>query len=133
MNWKTIKKGIAYAANKATQKTEELADLAAIKLKIAKLSSDRENEFIRLGKLTYKKLTSENDTSGKELTSKISQTAEKISDISDEINKLNLEYDAKKQEAEANKKAKKSRADDLSDIQIDTSVLDSFASEENNT
>lgn len=133
MNWKTIKKGIADAANKATQKTEELADLAAIKLKIAKLSSDRENEFIRLGKLTYKKLTSENDTSGKELTSKISQTAEKISDISDEINKLNLEYDAKKQEAEANKKAKKSRADDLSDIQIDTSVLDSFASEENNT
>lgn len=133
MNWKTIKKGIADAANKATQKTEELADLAAIKLKIAKLSSDRENEFIRLGKLTYKKLTSENDTSGKELTSKISQTAEKISDISDEINKLNLEYDTKKQEAEANKKAKKSRADDLSDIQIDTSVLDSFASEENNT
>lgn len=133
MNWKTIKKGIADAANKATQKTEELADLAAIKLKIAKLSSDRENEFIRLGKLTYKKLTSENDTSGKELTSKISQTAEKISDISDEINKLNLEYYTKKQEAEANKKAKKSRADDLSDIQIDTSVLDSFASEENNT
>lgn len=130
MNWKTIKRGIADAANKATQKTEEFADLAAIKLKIAKLSSDRENEFIKLGKLTYKKLTCESDSPDKELTEKISKTAERISDITDDINALKLEYDVKKQEAEANKKAKKPHKDDVSDIKIDTSVLDSFSNGE---
>ncbi len=127
MNWNDIKKSVGNFADKATKKTEEIADLAAIKLKMAKLSSDKENEFLRLGKLTYKKLTAADDTKNKELAEKISESVNKISDLSDEISGLKLEYQLKKQESEAKKKAKKAKDDDIDGGELDTTVLDSFS------
>ncbi len=130
MNWNDIKKNISEFTGKAVQKTEELASLAEIKIKIAKLSSDKENEFLRLGKLTYKKLTTEDDTLGAKLTEKISDTVSKISELDGKIEKLTAEYEQTKQEAEAKKQARKVKDTEFSDDEINTEVLDSFSDAE---
>ncbi len=130
MNWNNIKKNISEFTGKAVQKTEELASLAEIKIKIAKLSSEKENEFLILGKLTYKKLTLEDDTQNTKLTEKISETVSKISELEDKIATLNAEYEQTKQEAEAKKQAKKAKDTEFSEDEINTEVLDSFADDE---
>ncbi len=130
MNWNNIKKNISELTGKAVQKTEELASLAEIKIKIAKLSSEKENEFLRLGKLTYKKLTLEDDVQNARLTEKISETVNKISELEDKIAKLNTEYEQTKQEAEAKKQAKKAKETEFGEDEINTEVLDSFADNE---
>ncbi len=130
MNWNNIKKNISEFTGKAVQKTEELASLAEIKIKIAKLSSEKENEFLILGKLTYKKLTLEDDTQNTKLTEKISETVSKISELENKIVALNVEYEQTKQEAEAKKQAKKAKDTEFSEDEINTEVLDSFADEE---
>ncbi len=130
MNWNDIKKNISEFTGKAVQKTEELASLAEIKIKIAKLSSEKENEFLRLGKLTYKKLSSEDEALGAKLTQKISEIVSKISALEDKIAALNVEYEQTKQEAEAKKQAKKAKETEFSEDEINTEVLDLFADEE---
>ena len=130
MNWNDIKKNISEFTGKAVQKTEELASLAEIKIKIAKLSSEKENEFLRLGKLTYKKLTTEDENLGAKLTEKISDTVSKISELDENTNNLQAEYDRTKQEAEAKKQAKKAKNTEFSSDEINTEVLDSFADDE---
>ncbi len=130
MNWNDIKKNISEFTGKAVQKTEELASLAEIKIKIAKLSSEKENEFLRLGKLTYKKLTTEDEALGAKLTQKISEVVSKISDLEDKIEKLTAEYEQTKQEAEAKKQAKKAKETEFSENEINTEVIDSFSIDE---
>lgn len=130
MNWNDIKKNISEFTGKAVQKTEELASLAEIKIKIAKLSSEKENEFLKLGKLTYKKLTTEDDALGAKLTQKISDTVSKITELEDKIESLNVEYEHTKQEAEAKKQAKKAKDTEFSADEINTEVIDSFADNE---
>ncbi len=130
MNWNDIKKNISEFTGKAVQKTEELASLAEIKIKIAKLTSEKENEFLRLGKLTYKKLSAEDETLGAKLTQKISEIVNKISELEDKIDALNVEYEQTKQEAEAKKQAKKSKEHEFGEDEINTEVLDSFADNE---
>lgn len=127
MNWNDIKKSVTDLAGKATKKTEELADLAAIKIKAAKKSSDKEGEFLKLGKLTYKKLTAEDDSHDAQLSEKISASVNRISALTDEISALNAEYEQKKREAEAQKKAKKSQETEFGADEINTEVLDSFS------
>lgn len=130
MNWNDIKKNISEITGKAARKTEELANLAEIKIRIAKLSSEKENEFLRLGKLTYKKLTTEDETLGARLTQKISDTVDKIAELEDKIAVLSAEYEQKKQEAEAKKQAKKAKESEFGEDEINTEVLDSFADNE---
>ncbi len=130
MNWNDIKKNISEFTGKAAKKTEELANFAEIKIKIAKLSSEKENEFLKLGKLTYKKLTTEDDSHDAKLTQKISETVTKISDIEHSIKKLNAEYEQKKQESEALKQAKKAKETEFGEDEINTEVIDSFSDEE---
>lgn len=130
MNWNDIKKNIGELTGKAARKTEELASLAEIKIKVAKLSSEKENEFLRLGKLTYKKLTLEDDVQTAKLTEKISETVSKISELERSISKLNAEYEQTKQEAEAKKQAKKAKETEFGEDEINTDVLDSFADNE---
>ena len=127
MNWTDIKKSVGDFASKATKKTEEIADLAAIKIKIAKKSSDKESAFLKLGKLTYQKLTNEDDALNEQLTEKISGVVESISTLSSEIASLNKEYEQKKQEAEARKQAKRAQETEFGEEEINTEVLDSFA------
>ena len=126
MDWNSIKKSVSDLADKASKKTEELADLAAIKIKIAKKTSDKENEFLKLGKITYAKLTAEDDSHDEELTQGLTKGIEKITLLELEIKKLQLEYDIKKQEAEAQKKAKKVQHSEFGEEEINTVVLDSF-------
>ena len=130
MNWNNIKKNISEFTGKAVQKTEELASLAEIKIKIAKLSSEMENEFLRLGKLTYKKLTAEDEALGAKLTEKISETVNKISELENTIKKLQVEYEQTKQEAEAKRQAKKVKDKEFSEDEINTEVIDSFSIDE---
>ncbi|MBE6548385.1 MAG: hypothetical protein E7667_05880 [Ruminococcaceae bacterium] len=127
MNWNDIKKSVSNFADKAGKKTEEIADLATIKLKMAKLSSDREVEFSRLGKITYTKLTATDDSRDAELTEGLSRSIEKIARMETEIASLKAEYEQKKQDAEAQKKAKKANQTEFGADEINTEVLDSFS------
>lgn len=130
MNWDSIKKNISDLAGKASKKTEELADLASIKIKIAKKSSDKENEFLKLGKLTYKKLTADDNSQNAQFAEKISASVQRIALLEDEINTLRAEYERKKQEAEARRQAKRAQETEFGEDEINTEVLDSFADTE---
>ena len=130
MNWNDIKKNISEFTGKAAKKTEELANLAEIKIKIARLSSEKENEFLRLGRLTYKKLTAEDNSNNSKLTQKISETVTKISELESTIAKLKAEHEQKKQEAEAQKQAKRAQDTEFSEDEINTEGLDSFSDDE---
>lgn len=131
MTPKNIKRKIGEFANIASKKTEEIADLATLKLKIAKVTSDRESELLKLGKLTYKKLSTENNPHEKELSDKISRSMEYIRNMTVQIKDLKGEYEKRKNEIEAQKKAKQKSRDEFGDDEINTVILDSFKSSEN--
>ena len=52
-NWDDFCKGVGQFAKKAGQKIEELTDTAAIKLKITAKRADLDEEYGKLGKLTF--------------------------------------------------------------------------------
>lgn len=85
-----LRDGAKKIFDKAVEGAEKLTDTAALKIKIATVKSKRENEYARLGKLTYKKLQSDGQNT---------EMAEKIADAIYKIDKLNAELrELKKQE-----------------------------------
>lgn len=128
-----IKRKIGELAGKAGKKTEKIADTAALKLRLAKLTSDRESELLKLGKLTYKKLSVENNPREAELSEKIDRSVACIKEMTAQIKELNDEYERRKQEAAAQKKAKKTKQEEFTEQEVNTDILDSFSSDEENT
>lgn len=107
-NWKEIKSNIARAADKAVQKTDELADMAAIKISIVGKESTRDSEYKKLGKLIYEKLQTANAEKAQMLTEQISETIKKLDTIIDEIEKLEIELKNISSKSEDSKKKHKS-------------------------
>lgn len=89
--WNEIKNNIARVADKAVQKTDELADIAALKLSIVGKESTRDSEYKKLGKLIYEKLQTANSEKADILTEQISETIKKLDALIDEIEKLEIE------------------------------------------
>lgn len=108
-NWSTVKDGAARATNKAIRKTGEVADVAAIYVKIKMAEAKLDGYYTTLGKLTYKQLkTGESQ-------------AEKIKPIVDGIDasreKIRLLREKLEEEKQRKKDAKSARPEDIANIE----------------
>lgn len=55
-DWKQIRTNVGHATKKTIRKTEELAELTAMHVKLTTLNAKRDGMFEKLGRLTYKQL-----------------------------------------------------------------------------
>ena len=110
--WDNIKKSVSSFADKAAKKTEELTDLASLKIKIANKEAARDNEYKFLGKLIYEKFKNEDETFAQKAASDIAEHIKKLDDISEELNKLHIEYDNIKKSKDKSDKSQSSQTQD---------------------
>lgn len=108
-NWGTVKDGAVRATNKAIRKTGEVADVAAIYVKIKMAEAKLDGYYTTLGKLTYKQLkTGESQ-------------AENIKPIVDGIDasreKIRLLREKLEEEKQRKKDAKSARPEDIANIE----------------
>ena len=108
-NWSTVKDSAARATNKVIRKTGEVADVAAIHVKIKMAEAKLNGYYTTLGKLTYKQLkTGESQ-------------AEKIKPIVDGIDasreKIRLLREKLEEEKQRRKEAKAAKPEDIADIE----------------
>lgn len=101
--WNDIKKTVSSFAEKTATKTRELTDTASLKIKIASREADRDTEYKRLGKLTYKKLKNTDEDYSERLTLEISKSIEKLDEINAQIAELKAEEKARREAKEAEK------------------------------
>lgn len=125
--WDDFKKGFGDFADKTVGKTKELTGSAALKIKIANREADRDQEYRRLGKLTYAKLKKLNTGDSAELTAKISETMARIDKIMAEIAEMKAKEDELKAAKEAEKAARAAkRAAEEEDDEVDLIIMDEF-------
>ena len=129
--WDDFKKGFGDFADKTVGKTKEITGSATLKIKIANKEADRDQEYRRLGKLTYAKLKKLNGNDSTELTAKISETMAKIDVIMADIAALKAKEDEINAAREAEKAARAAakRAmdeEDDSDEEVDLVIMDEF-------
>ena len=126
--WDDFKKSVGDLADKTVNKTRELTDSAALKIKIANKEADRDTEFKNLGKLTYTKLKNLEGVDAEELTRSIHESMEKLDMICRELAELKREEDERRAEKDAEKEARESARKKKKDDEdtLDTSVMESF-------
>ena len=120
--WDNFKKSVSNFADKAAKKTEELTDLASLKIKIANKESARDNEYKALGKLIYEKFKNTDETLDKEMAAGVAEHMKKLDAISEEAQNLAAEYNNIKKSKENSDKSENSsqaKADD-------TDIMDQF-------
>ena len=96
--WEEIRTSVGRAANQTVKVTEEIAGNASMHVKLARLMSKRDEQFEKLGKLTYKQLKTDNSY------------AEEIAAIISQIDTLSVQISKQKariEEAKAQKAAQK--------------------------
>ena len=99
-DWSSIRDTLSRAANKAAQKTGELADTASKYVKLKSVDSKLSAKFELLGKLTYKQIKNGESY------------AERIATVMEEIDVLREKRAAIVAEIEEAKKAKEETADE---------------------
>ncbi len=121
--WETFKAEFGKFADKTVNKTRDLTDLAALKIKIANKEAERDTEYKNLGKLTYAKLKKLDGTDPQTVTKEISDILEKLDAINQAIASLKAEEkakkDAKEAEKEAERKAKRAQKDEEEKLVMD--------------
>ena len=108
-NWSTVKDGAARATNKAIRKTGEVADVAAIYVKIKMTEAKLDGYYTTLGKLTYKQLRT-----GESQAEKIKPIIDGIDMSREKIRLLREKLDEEKQRR---KDAKAAKPEDIADIE----------------
>ena len=119
--WDDFKKSVGSFADKTANKTRELTDTAALKIKIANKEADRDTEYRKLGKLAYAKLRCLEGTDPEALTEEISATMDKLDEICSALAELKREDEARKsakQEKPEEKKEEKKEQDEELDMQV---------------
>ena len=91
-SWNEIKGNIQTFAKKTAKKTEELADTAVFKVKIAAKQNELNTQFKNLGIVVYKKLHAENEEDTAALTEKIAVYISNIDKLTVELATLKAEY-----------------------------------------
>ena len=99
-NWEEIRTSVGHAASTTVKKTEEIAQTASMHMKLARLMSKRDEQFEKLGKLTYKQLKTDE--------SYAEQIAAVISQI-DTLGSQIIKQKAKIEQAKAQKAAEKAQ------------------------
>ncbi len=123
--WEDFKQKMGVLADKTAQKTRELTDTAALKLKIANKEADRDIEYAKLGKLAYAKLKELEGVDPEELTASISASLEKLDTILAELEALKTEDEERKAAKEAAKETARA-AKEEDDDELDMKVMDEF-------
>lgn len=95
-NWNDICATAKTVANKAMQKTGEMADLAAMKIRLKALESKRDEQYKRLGKLTYRQLKT-----GESQADRIAPTVERLDVLREKIRLQVAEIEAERAERAA--------------------------------
>ena len=100
--WNEIRTEVGTFAAKTKRRTEEIADITSMRIKLAALKTKLDSQFKALGKLTYDQLKGEDS-----LADKISETILSIDKLKEDIKALNEKIElAKKAHAEARAKDK---------------------------
>ena len=100
--WNEIKTEVGTFAAKTKRRTEEIADITTMRIKLTAAKNKLDNQFKVLGKLTYNQL--KNDEA---LAEKISDTISAIDKLKADVDTLEQKIEAAKAEhAEARKKDK---------------------------
>ena len=100
--WNEIRTEVGTFAAKTKRRTEEIADITSMRIKLAALKTKLDSQFKALGKLTYDQLKGEDS-----LADKISETVLNIDKLKEDIKALNEKIElAKKAHAEARAKDK---------------------------
>ncbi len=100
--WEDIRTSVGRAANQTVKATEQIAGNASMHVKLARLMSKRDEQFEKLGKLTYKQLKTD-DSYAEEIAAIISQ----IDTLSVQISKQKARIEEAKAQKAAQKAEKK--------------------------
>lgn len=101
--WKEFKTSVSRLAQKASQKTEELADSAALRLRLNEARGNLDEAYAGLGRLMYVRLRDGGDN-----TVEIDAVMSRIDTLTQEIAKLEATIEGKKAAKQASREAKKS-------------------------
>lgn len=104
-DWDKIKRKVGRVANSAIKNTEEMADIASMRIKIRSLESKKDDQYELLGMLTYR-----------QIKTGMSQ-AERIAPVIEEIDSLRARIRELGEKLEAAKAAREQRR--ASDIDED--------------
>ena len=102
--WEEFKKNVKRTAKRAAKKTEELTDVATLKIKITNKEITRDGEYKSLGKLVYQKLKAD-ENEARSLTQDISESIEKLDKCLAELSELESEYERLKSRLSTEKKS----------------------------
>lgn len=105
-DWKKIKSTVGRTANKAVEKTEEIADMASMHIKLKALEAKRKEQYAQLGKLTYRQIKS-----GESQAEKIAPVIEELDALGEKLKEVIAEIEAAKKQREEKKEEKKAQQD----------------------
>ncbi len=101
-NWEEIRTSVSKVAAQTVSTTQEIAGNTSMQIKLARLMSKRDEQFEKLGKLTYKQLKAD-ESYAEEIAAIISQ----IDTLSTQIAKQKAKIEEAKAQKAAQKAAKK--------------------------
>ena len=108
--WNNIKSGVGKAADKTMKKASDIADAAALRIKLRAMNAKLSEKYETLGRLTYKQLKTE-ISYAEEIASIITQ----IDELREEIKVLKQKIeDAKKETAKAENQDEEDVTDEAS-------------------
>ena len=100
MSWNDFKSSVSRLAEKASRKTEDLADTAALRLRLNETRGKLDEAYAGLGRLMYTRLRDGGDN-----TVEIDAVLSRIDTLTQEIGNLEAKLDAKKAAKQAAKQA----------------------------
>ena len=105
--WDEIRSSVSRAASSTVKKSEEIANTATMHVKLARLMSQRDEQFEKLGKLTYRQLKTD-ESFAEEIAAVISQ----IDTLGSQIikQKAKIETEKARKAAEKARKAEEKEA-----------------------
>ena len=95
-SWNEIRETVGRAANTAMQKTGEIADMTAMRVKLKMQEGKRDEQYKELGRLTYRQLKT-----GESQAEKIASVIQKLDEIRTKIEVLKDDIERAKQERAA--------------------------------
>ena len=123
--WKEFKTSVSRLAQKASQKTEELADSAALRLRLNEARGNLDEAYAGLGRLMYVRLREGTDN-----TVEIDAVMSRIDTLSQEIAKLEATIEGKKAAKQASREAKKNGEEAPADGADQADATDAAGAEE---
>ena len=123
--WKEFKTSVSRLAQKASQKTEELADSAELRLRLNEARGNLDEAYAGLGRLMYVRLREGTDN-----TVEIDAVMSRIDTLSQEIAKLEATIEGKKAAKQASREAKKNGEEAPADGADQADATDAAGAEE---